>query len=208
MPLSPESSVTEIMEALPIGEVYRLAHNHGWGLRHVISDHKNILLWFPTAPKPAKANRWNNSSWTDEQRAVEKVLERVVSWMQDHPVDVERFLIENSPRLAVDFATKGGAKHPCRFHPENEKRFFERCLEKPRFNKACVRYCDQYSLFAPNMSAIMLEAGFGQDRRFTSYIKKMQKLKRHAGELIAEFLRFKEMSDEISVKELLSQLDD
>jgi hypothetical protein len=202
--LSLDSPVDEIMDKMSIDDVYRMAHNYEYGIRSVVCDHKALLLWYKGCPNPSRS-RWHQS-FTDEQKNVQDCLQRVVDWMKNHPVEVELFLIERSPRLAVSLATKGGSRTPMRFHPENESRFFERCTEKPRFNKACVRYCDHYSLFAPNMTSIMLEAGYGTDRNFTRYIKKMQGIKKNTAKLIEDFLKYKGVDESISVKELVEEL--
>ena len=193
------------MDKMSVDDVYRMAHNHEYGIRSILNDKKSMMLWFPSFAMPARS-RWGNHQWTDEQRSVEGCLDEVVSWMKSHPIETERFLIERSPRLAADLATKSGRRLPVRFSPENEKRFFERCAEKARFNLACVKYCDHYKIFAPNMAMLMLAAGYGTDRRFSSYIKKMQALKKEAAELIEGFLKFKGVEETVSVKELVEEL--
>lgn len=197
--------VGEIMDKLPIGDVYRLAHNWEYGVRSVVADHKSMRLFYPASP-PLPRGRWGHHNWTEEQQKVQVCLERVVEWMKNHHVETERFLVERSPSLASDLATKSGFRKPERFHPDNERRFFERCAEKPRFNLACVRYCDRYSIFAPNMDMIMFAAGYGEKRQFGSYIKKMQKLKKDTAKLIEDFLKFKGVDESISVKELVQEL--
>lgn len=199
-----DDPVEEIMDKLSIDDVYRIAHNYEYGVRSVVSDHKALLLFYPNVSKPGRS-RWG-SNFTDEQKAVQGCLERVSQWMRNHPVETERFLIERSPRLAVDLATKNGNRHPSRFSPENEARFFERCCEKAKFNLPCVRYCDHYSLFAPNMAMIMLAAGYGEKRDFRAYVKKMQAIKKHTAQLIEDFLKFKGVDHTISVKDLVEEL--
>ena len=199
-----DDPVDEIMDKLSIGDVYRLAHNWEYGTRSVVADPKAMRLFYPALP-PLKNGRWGHN-FTDEQKHVQICLDRVVAWMKNHPVETERFLVERSPSLASDLATKTGFRKPERFHPDNERRFFERCAEKPRFNLACVKYCDHYSLFAPNMDMIMFAAGYGEKRHFREYIKKIQKLKKDTAKLIEDFLKFKGVDESISVKELMGEL--
>jgi hypothetical protein len=199
-----DDPVDEIMDKLSIGDVYRLAHNYEHGARSVVADPKAMRLFYPASPPPPR-HRWGHN-FTDEQKAVQSCLERVVAWMKNHPVETERFIIERSPSCAADLATKSGFRNPERFHPDNERRFFEKCAEKPRFNLACVKYCDHYGLFAPNMDMIMFAAGYGDKHQFRSYIKKMQGLKKHTAQLIEDFLKFKSMDEAVSVKQLVEEL--
>lgn len=199
-----DDPVDEIMDKLSIGDVYRIAHNYEYGVRSVVCDHKALLLFYPGVAKPNRS-RWG-SNFTDEQKNVQTCLERVAAWMKNHPVETERFIIERSPSCAADLATKSGFRTPNRFHPDNERRFFEKCAEKPRFNLACVKYCDHYGIFAPNMDMIMFAAGYGEKRQFRSYIKKMQSLKKHTAQLIEDFLKFRSMDDSVTVKQLVDEL--